>query len=175
MRSDVLGFATVDNQPHEGVVAVWLTSQTSPNAATHGNAVRVDLHEDPDALKKVHALTRDRLLLLTDGSTTDGLPLKGYALRIEDLGRLATATESLRLEVGIGARPAREVSEPSEDTPTLRTFEAANYLAGLWSDWLDADNVLRRRSAKRKVREPQVLPADFIEGLAPQPVEAFSA
>ncbi|WP_156464703.1 hypothetical protein [Aeromicrobium sp. Root495] len=171
----MLGFATVDNQTESSVVAIWLTSQTSPTAATHTNAVRVELREDPDAFEKVHALTRDRILLLTDGSAIDGLPLEGYALKIDDLEHLAAATESLRLEVGVSVRPAREMNRPAEDTPTLRALESANYLAGLWSDWLEADNARRKRWAKHEPREPEAFPAEFIKGLDPQPVRAFNA
>ena len=53
---------------------MWLVSRTDVTEASSTNAVVVDLDE-PEALRKVHALTRDRAVIATPGSTWSDLPL----------------------------------------------------------------------------------------------------
>ena len=66
----MLGFAALDHQPG-GPVAVWLVSRTDSAEASSTNAVVVD-PDDPEAVRKVHGLTRDRVVVLTPGSTDEG-------------------------------------------------------------------------------------------------------
>ena len=68
----MLGFAAVDRRPD--TVAIWLVSRTDPDEASSTNAVVVDL-ADEHALKKVHSLTRDRVVISTPGSDLSGLPI----------------------------------------------------------------------------------------------------
>lgn len=203
----MLGFAIVDHRAECGTAAVWLISLLASNRADHTNAVTINLDSDDDALKKLHALTRDRLVLLTAGSTSDGLPVTSSTLSIEDVASLAEHTEAHqdRIVEAIDAyakrtknqnlvRPTfdRAVSPdefvPSEDTPTQRAFQAANYAARVWTNWLTTDEERRKRSENpRTKKSPWIMPAEmsskvieplpatFAKAFSVQPLEAFNA
>ena len=68
----MLGFAAVDRR--SDAVAIWLVSRTNTAEASSTNAVVVDL-ADEHALKKVHSLTRERIVITTPGSDLTGLPI----------------------------------------------------------------------------------------------------
>jgi hypothetical protein len=172
----VLGFATVDHQIGSGTAAVWLTNRSSATTATHGNAVRVDLREDSDGLKKIHALTRDRFVLLTDRSTTEGLPLSTEPLTTDGLNGFVAETVGLQSLIGMPPQtPVPALREPDEDIATKRALETANYLARVWSEWLRTDNERRKRAGKHGEPVSEDLPPDFLAHFAPEPVEVFSA
>ena len=66
-------------------IAVWITTRVSSLSVSNVNAVVVNTVSDPDAIEKVRLLTRDRAVLLTEGSSADGLPVEGRTLTILSL------------------------------------------------------------------------------------------
>ena len=68
----MLGFAAVDRR--SDAVAIWLVSRTNTAEASSTNAVVVGL-ADEHGLKKVHSLTRERIVITTPGSDLTGLPI----------------------------------------------------------------------------------------------------
>src|SRR5664279_1804953 len=98
----MLGFAVVDHQAGSGVAAIWLMSRVAANAAEHTNAINLDLLADEDALKNVHALTRDRLVIMTPGSTSEGIPIPSNTLGLQGVDSLASETVEHQLRI-IGA------------------------------------------------------------------------
>lgn len=153
--------AIIDRQPADQSMAVWLTSREGLSAH-HTNAVVIDA-SDPDAMLKVRSLTRCCLVLSTEGSELDGLPIDGEALRAGDIALLADATrerqQSIRDAItGFKRRGgskahkepsftyAPEVADftPPEDTAAQRALATANYLAKAWSAWLTTDEERRR-------------------------------
>lgn len=177
----MLGFAVVDHRSGSDTAAVWLTNRVTTSGADHGNAVKIDLGSDVDALRKIHALTRDRLVVLTEGSTADGLPITAATLSVGDVGLLVAETveHQRRIVDAIDAyakrtrnknlvRPAfREPLspgsfEPSEDTATQRAFQTANYVARAWSEWLTTDDERRRRAENpRTKKSPWIMPTEM--------------
>lgn len=154
------------------------------------NAVSIDLAKDPDASAKVRSLTRSHVVLVTDGTTLDGLPVDGELLTVEDLTDLIAETEeqqTLILEAvdAYASRtrnrslvppeflpsPKREAFQPAEDTPTQRAFQTANYLAQAWTAWLTTDEQRRRRSIQPRTNEtPWIMPVDMSSSeVAPLP------
>ena len=86
----MLGFAAVDRRSE--TVAIWLVSRTDPTEASSTNAVVVDL-ADEHALKKVHSLTRERVVIATPGSDLTGLPISdGHPTAL--LGEFIDATDA---------------------------------------------------------------------------------
>ena len=86
----MLGFAAVDRRSE--TVAIWLISRTDPTEASSTNAVVVDL-ADEHALKKVHSLTRERVVIATPGSDLTGLPISdGHPTAL--LGEFIDATRT---------------------------------------------------------------------------------
>ena len=86
----MLGFAAVDRRSE--TVAIWLVSRTDPTEASSTNAVVVDL-ADEHALKKVHSLTRERVVIATPGSDLTGLPISdGHPTAL--LGEFIDATRT---------------------------------------------------------------------------------
>jgi hypothetical protein len=168
----MLGFAVVDHQAGSGVVAVWLTGRLAANRAENQNAVKIELDADEDALKKVHALTRDRLVVLTDESTSQGLPITSSTLTVEDLTSLVseTASQQNRIIEAIDAyakktknknlvRPtfdkpiSLDAFVPAEDTATQRAFQTANYVSSVWTQWLTTDDERRKRSENPRTKK----------------------
>lgn len=193
----MLGFAVVDHRAESGIAAVWLTSRLAANTADHTNAVTIELETDEDALKKVHALTRDRLVVMTQGSTSKGLPITSNTLTLEDVGSLASETldHQARIIEAIDAyakktknsnlaRPAfnkpisLDLFVPSEDTATQRAFQTANYVARAWTDWLATDDERRKRSENPRTKKaPWIMPdgmnSKVIEELPAAFIERF--
>jgi hypothetical protein len=175
------GFAVIDNRPESDSVAVWVTSHTAPQQASNSNAVTIDRHGDPDALRKVRSLTRSHAVLLTDGSTLDTLPVEGEPLTVADVEALVVETaeqQTLILEaVAAYARRTRNRSlvppvfpmppdprdfNPAWDDATQRAFQTANYLAHAWTAWLATDEQRRRRSIQpRTDKTPWMMPEDM--------------
>jgi len=187
----MLGFAVLDHRPNGDVAAVWLTSRISATRADHTNAVKVDLDAE-DALVKIHALTRDRLVVLTGGSTFDGLPIRSNPLTVDDLNSLTSEIKIRRRQIveAVDAyakktknrnlvRPAFKdlllpdsFVAPEEEASTQRAFQLANFVARTWSDWLDADDERRKRSINpRTKKSPWIMP----EHLSDSVIEEFPA
>ncbi len=174
------GFAVLDRQADTATAAVWLTSRTA-SGVDHTNAVVIDLESDPDALRKVHALTRDRVLLLTDGSSTDGLPVSTEPLSLTTLQELADAATALHEQIVAAIReygrttgnknlvtpqldptPTAADFAPTEDTPAHRALATANYVARLWRYWLSVDEQRRRRTVRPQSGEsPWIMPEEL--------------
>ncbi|MCL8251375.1 hypothetical protein AERO_08260 [Aeromicrobium fastidiosum] len=172
----VLGFATVDYRADSHAAAVWVTHRTSATVASHGNAVTIDLAEDPDGLRKIHSLTRDCLVVLTEGSTVEGLPLSARPMTLKDIEAFKSDVAALQAELRIlDGPPIADLAEPSEDNATQRAFQTANYVARVWSEWLRTDNRRRRGNQATESQKVQELPTGLLEEFVPEPVEAFSA
>lgn len=174
------GIATIDRQPGSETIAIWVTNREAL-VAKHTNAVVVDLAADSEAMEKVRSLTRCSVILVTDGTVLDGLPVEGKPLTTADIHALVGATEAHQ-ETILGAvadykrrtrsstlkdpaYPTRAESEdfvPTEDTPSARAFATANYVGRAWSAWLQTDDERRRRTARPKTGEsPWIMPADL--------------
>ena len=199
------GFAVIDSQPGSSIVAIWHTTRVGGATVEHTNAVALDLDCDPDALQKAHSLTRDRAVLLTEGSTADRLPVEGQTLTVQDLDRLRTATREHQERISaavedyiqrtkkrtiVRANFAQAETRPrgdSPDTPTDRALHAANDLAIAWRRWLATDDERRRRTADGNGTSPWMmppelgatelveLPPEFAARINVQPVDAFNA
>jgi hypothetical protein len=175
----MLGFAVVDFRLKSDVVAVWLTSRITATRADHTNAVTVELEEDENALQKVHALTRDRLVVMTDGSTSAGLPIGADTLTVADISSLSSEIEAHRQRIVEAidsyakktknrslVRPTftdivlpDSVVAPGEESPTQRAFQLANFVSRTWTDWLVTDDERRRRSTNpRTKKSPWIMP-----------------
>ncbi len=197
----MLGFVALDRQPG-GPAAVWLVSRTDVTEASSTNAVVVDLDE-PDALRKVHALTRDRAVIATPGSTWSDLPLP----HVYDASWVADFLAATRVhqdaitqaiaDYAAGRKGQKLVSPsfpadpglPDEwpDSPEQRALLLAGVLCQTWTNWLLSDTErLRRTVQPRTGRTPWVMPTelnqpDLLE-LPPsladvrlQPVEAYGS
>lgn len=171
------GVATIDRQPNGDTIVVWVTSREGLNA-THTNAVEVAVADADDALDAVISLTRCCAVLVTDGSTLDGLPIEGTPLRRADLdglleevaeeqGAIVAAvrdhqrrTRSKSLVVPQFPRaPSAEDFAPEEDTPSARAFALANFAQRAWTSWLRTDEERRRRTVQPKTGlTPWVMP-----------------
>ena len=196
----MLGFAAVDRR--SASAAVWLVSHTATAEAGSTNAVLLNLAE-PDAERKVHALTRDRVVVLTPGSDATGLPLSfpQPASLVEDLVA-ATRAHQQAIVAAVHAYAAdrkgqklvaptfpAEVSPPEvwPDAPEHRALDLARWLARVWTNWLISDGErLRRTIQPRTGKTPWVMPEELnqagllilpsvlADALRPEPVEAFT-
>jgi hypothetical protein len=171
----VESFAVIDNQPGSSAIATWVVARLEPFLVQNTNAVLVDTQTDVDALVKVRLLTRSRIVMLTEGSTPEGLPLDGAALSIVELGVLIAETERLQeqiieaieayawrpsLKTGAPPKSRRNIVPPRfppgpttvglrshEDSPVGRALATANLLRAAWSTWLETEEERRRRCA----------------------------
>ena len=171
---------TIDRQPGGDIIAIWVTSRTHLEA-DHTNAVTIHADTDPRALEKVRSLTRCSAVLLTDGSTTEGLPVEGEALTTADLDLLLdeiaqhreaitravreykrTSRSRTLAEPEFRALPSPADFEPVEDAAKSRAFALANLLRRTWTEWLRSDDERRRRTIQPKTgKTPWVMPEDM--------------
>jgi hypothetical protein len=192
----MLGFAIVDRQPAANATAVWLTCREG-SRAIHTNAVLIQ-HEDERHDAKVWNLTADRAVVLTDG-TTPPLPFEN-ALRVDAfdgvidetsvlqqtiadaVAEYAARTKNRNLVVPVFSR-APDLKIDSRDEPAYRALSVANYVAGVWSAWLGADEQRVRRSVDPRTGKPPWImpealgspvlaefPPQFAKIVQPQPV-----
>ncbi len=173
-------FSVIDNQPEAETVAVWVTSRGFGTEPTHANAVVIDKAADPDAAEKVRSLTRMNLVLLTEGSTAEGLPVEGDVLTTADIDLLVRETETLQEAIRTGvARYQKETgrsvafvefprSPGRQDFPLQgpqardRAFQTANYLLKAWKAWLVTEAERQHRSINpRSKTTPWMLPEDL--------------
>ena len=173
----VHSIAIIDNRDCT-TVAVWISSRVTPLEVLNVNAVVVDIASDPDALEKVRLLTRGRAVMLTEGSTLDGLPVEGEPLTVDNVAGLVSETEAHQQRIlaavhayavrpdpktGRAPKNPRKIvpptfpSSPSADdyqhdqaTPVSRTLATANYVGRAWSAWLLTDD----ERCKRAVNAP---------------------
>lgn len=182
------GIATVDRQPDSDSIGIWVTNWTSsPVAARHFNAVVVDVARDARFDEKVISLTRQTIVLLTEGSTFIGFPHEGTPLTVDDVNdmldetdtwqeRIVSAVETYR---GPGkspiptfpVRPKIEEFPAAEASASARAFATANFVRKAWAYWLDSDEERRRRTARPRTGEtPWIMPGDMNSpDLAPFP------
>lgn len=187
------GIATIDRQPGSQEIAIWVTSRTELQAG-HTNAVVVDTASDPEAMEKVRSLTRRSAVLLTEGSTADGLPLDGEPLTSADLQALLAEIESRRAAISdavkqykrssrsktltepeFPALPNPESFTPDGDSAASRAFAQANLLQKTWTAWLRTDEERRRRTTRpRTGTTPWVMPCELNGPTVPDFPDAFS-
>lgn len=180
------GIAVIDKQAGAAQIAVWITSRNGAQAS-NTNAVVIDADGDPDAVKKVGSLTRCCVVLATDGTKLDGLPIEGEPLSAADVdvlldeveGQQARILEAIAdykhrtrskalIEPTFPARPAREDFTPSEDTASQRAFTTANFVGRAWSTWLKTDEERRRRTEQPKTgKTPWIMPEDMNSATVP--------
>lgn len=175
------GFAVIDKQPGNDQIAVWLTSLVAPQRADHTNAVVIEATTDADAREKVRLLTRCRVVVITDGSNVDGLPIEREAMTVADVDALIKETEEQQQRIldAVAAyatknrnrslvppefppSPTPERFTPAEDTATQRALQTANYLARAWTSWLTTDEQRRRRTTRPRTNTtPWIMPDDM--------------
>jgi hypothetical protein len=191
----MMGIATVDRIMGEAFVAIWLTNRSAALEATHGNAVVIDLVNDPDAIEKVRSLTRLYAVLVTNGTDTDGLPIEGQPLTVSDIDAWVAETEAHQqaIEAAVDdykrrtrqkglVPPTFPVSPswadftPSENTPGKRALATANYVARVWTNWLKTDEERRRRTVQPKTgKTPWIMPEELNQAEVAEFPSAFAA
>ena len=169
----MLGFAIVDRQPKASATAVWLTGREG-SRVSHTNAV-VIAHDDERYDYKIWALTSDRAVILTNGTeppkpfehALDIAAFDGFIdetaarqeLIVEIVTEYAERTKNSNLvipEFG-SARPT--LKSDARDEPQYRALAVANYVAAVWSAWLDTDEQRSRRTAHpRTGKSPWIMP-----------------
>lgn len=186
--------ATVDRQRGAEEVAVWVTSNTPGDRAMNVNAVVMNFH-DPDTIGKFGSLTRGRVLLLTDGTSLEGLPFEGEPISAADLERLLdevsdhqaavlsaiadyknrTKSRSL-VDPMFPSRPSRDRFAQVEDSPPARAIALANFAGAAWTAWLQTDAERIKRTVQPKTGlTPWIMPADACDQETPDFPPEFSA
>ncbi|WP_460844798.1 hypothetical protein [Nocardioides ultimimeridianus] len=166
-----------------------MTSSLAQPSASHVNAVVMEA-EAADTHEKVRSLTRSCVVLATDGSTLDGLPVEGAVLHTSDLDHLLdeTAVQQNRIVDAIRSyrgslvvptfpdRPEPRDFQPTEDTASARAFAAASYLRAAWHAWLKTeDERVRRTIQPRTGKTPWIMPEDMNSPVVATFPEAFAA
>lgn len=189
------GIATIDRQPGSDTIAVWVTNRAESLHAQNTNAVVIDSAKAPDAMERVRSLTRCCGVLLTEGSTLDGLPVEGESLTTTDIDALVARTEAHQQAIiaavvdykrrtrssglkdpTFPSSPTRADFAPSDNTPSQRAFMTANYLGRAWSAWLKTDEERRRRTVRPQTGEtPWIMPAEMNAATVPDFPEDFAA
>ncbi|WP_250286043.1 hypothetical protein [Frankia sp. CiP1_Cm_nod2] len=173
--------ATIDRQPGSGTIAVWITRRTESLQARHVNAAAIDEAGDPLALEKVRLLTRCCVILVTEGSLLDGLPIEGEPLTVAALETLVAETEGHQQRIlaaldaykqhtrsktlvspAFPTSPKVDGFPPVEDTPSKRALATANFAACVWTTWLETDEERRRRTVRPKTgQSPWIMPEEL--------------
>lgn len=191
----MLGFAVLDRRPASETTAVWSVSRSGDNLVRNTNAV-VLRQDDPEFGAKIHALTADRSVVLTDGSEA---PIAfAHAVGIEVFDDLVRRTASLQERIGAAVAeyagrkrvslvaprflPVPALAAPVEDEPRYRALAAADYIGLVWAAWLFTEDQRARRTVSPRTQEtpwimpdelnsPVVaaLPAEFADRVKPEP------
>lgn len=198
----MLGFAVVDRQPKAKATAIWLISREGSRVIPT-NAVVIS-HDDERYDDKVWALTADRAVVLTSGTTPprefehafgvdvfDGF-IDEIAARqqlIEDtVAAYAARTKNKNLVIPEFPRAHPKLAKVSaRDEPQHRALAVANYIAAVWSAWLATDEQRVRRAINpRTGTTPWIMPeelgsaelaefpAEFGQLVKPEPVTRCS-
>lgn len=185
------GFAVLDCQPGSPLVAIWLTKRVGHTSVEHTNAVLLDMTSDAKARVKAHSLTRDVVLVLTEGSVPDLFLVSGTFLTRADFDELGLVAHELGLGVAAGVDayvkrtrkyalnrpnfPSTPVSSepPSADaTPTERALNLANHVQAAWVRWLVAEDERSRRTTDGRGNSPWMMPPELATtGFSEFPVE----
>lgn len=194
----MLGFAIVDRQPTTNATAVWLTCHIEGSRVNHTNAVVVG-HDDQRHDAKVRALTTDRAVILTDG-TTPPLPFL-HPLGVEAFDTLiketcvhqrliadavadyAKRTHNRNLVTPDFSTIVPTLTVDDRDKPAYRALSVANYVARIWEAWLSTDEQRVRRTINPRTKNPPwimpkelgdpvlvVFPPNFAELARPEPM-----
>lgn len=167
----------MDRQPKASATAVWLIGRQG-SRVTNTNAVVLS-HRDKRYGDKVWALTADRAVVLTSGTTPpreiehalnvevfDGF-IDETAFRqqlIEDaVAAYAAQTKNKNLVVPEfpRARPTIAEVEPAGQ-PQHRALSVANYVAAVWSAWLATEEQRVRRTINpRTGKVPWIMPEEL--------------
>lgn len=189
------GIAVVDRHPDSDEIAVWITSRGFGTEVSNVNAVVIDTATDPEATEKVRSLTRRYVVLATNGTTLEGLPIEGTPIREADLGLLLKeiADQQQRIVDAVQAYKARTRSKalteptfrtfpnfedmaPDEDTAPRRAFLVANYVGRVWASWLETDDERRRRTVQPKTNaSPWIMPEDMNDPTTPDFPPSFAS
>jgi hypothetical protein len=134
-------------------------------------------HDDERHDAKVRALTVDRVVVLTDGTTP---PVEFVqALDVRELGCLIdeTAAHQQRISQAIADYKARtrnknlitpnfpaepKLGAPKHDEPASRALAVADYVASAWMAWLVSDEQrVRRTTDPRTGATPWIMPEEL--------------
>lgn len=171
------GITTIDRQPGSDTTAIWVTSRRNLTA-DHMNAVVIDSSRDPDSTEKVRSLTRCSVVLATEGTVLDDMPIDGDPLMTSDLSALLKETEDTQqaildaisthkrktrssslLSPTFPASPVLDGFRPETDDASARAFATANYVRAVWTIWLSTDEERRRRTTQpRTGASPWIMP-----------------
>ena len=179
------GVATIDRRPSADQIAVWVTSSAAQAGAGHVNAVVMPA-DASDTHEKIRSLTRCCVVLATDGSTLEGLPIEGNVLHAADLADLLAETEKHQSRIiqaiseyraktrSVVSRPTfpdwpdRRDFWPDGHTAAAHAFATANYLQAVWSVWLKSDDErLKRTVQPRTGVTPWIMPEDMNQPTTP--------
>lgn len=171
----MLGFAIVDRQPTSDATAVWLTTRVEDTQANHTNAV-VITNSDERYDDKIRALTADRAVVLTDGTS----PLESFenTLTVGSFGELIDEALEYQKRIGEAVAAARapgrglvdpdfprsipELTSDGRDEPQFRALAVANFVAHAWRFWLLTDEQRIRRTINAKTgKPPGIMPPDL--------------
>ena len=183
----MLGFAVIDDNPHTGSLAVWLTSHTDPQRAGHTNAVLLETSERD--LTRIGAMVSDRYLVLSARTVDDarGLTgLDGSAVDIAALGKeTLAAQEDLEAQFRAHLATRKTLVEPrwpavpeevlawfDQSLDTAIALQTANHVAALWNAWLstESERVSRVKFFKPDTPEIRPLPPEFEASYTPMPM-----
>lgn len=182
------GIVTVDRQVGAPTWALWVTTRVEVARAAASNAVELAA-TDPESIDKVRALTRSMLVVGTEGSDLQGLPLDNAPMVVADVGQLVSETRRLQdaLLVAIESYRRRVRSKaikdpelvplpsvddfpPVADTAVYRALATANFVASAWSAWLSTEVERTKRTINpRTGLSPWMMP----DGLAARDITAF--
>lgn len=174
------GLAILDHQPEAARAAVWIVARDDEHNASSVNAVVVELAAGK-ATDTIADLIAGRAVILTEGSSPDGLAITGTPLIPEDVDALLDETRQLQecitdavqahkrrtrsktlVEPFFNKAPHKADFHPREDTPQHRALALANYAAAAWQSWLITDmERLRRTVAPRTNKTPWIMPEDL--------------
>jgi hypothetical protein len=173
----MLGFAIVDRLPKANATAVWLTTHIEGSLVNHTNAVEI-LHDDERHDYKVWALTADRVVVLTQGTTPPIPFMHAHGIDVFDgiidetfahqrlIGAAVTAyaerTRNRNLVTPDFSKERPKLTMDERDGPAYRAFSVANYVAKVWGLWLTTDEQRVRRTINpRTKKSPWIMPKEL--------------
>jgi len=189
----VLGFATVDLSIQDNTLTVWLTSGQGAADAGHTNAVTFSLGDDTTP-RRALGMICDRYVVLTDRTPGEHPLVIGWGVEPCDLAMLAKQTTAAQATVMAAfeeyrSKPGKaDLMEPilppvpapfdqaalEAGTPQLLTLAVANQVMRTWTAWLTTEGERVKRwtymPGGRKGEAPALLPAEFIQHNAVQPI-----
>jgi hypothetical protein len=189
----MLGFATVDLSIQDNTLTVWLTSGQGAADAGHTNAVTFSLGDDTTP-RRALGMICDRYVILTDRTPRTHPLLIGWGVEPCDLAMLAKQITAAQATVMAAfeeyrSKPGKaDLMEPilppvpapfdqaalEAGTPQLLTLAVADQVMQTWKAWLTTEGERVKRwtymPGGRKGEAPALLPAEFIQHNAVQPI-----